>query len=167
MSNHCTVTGAIGRGVELRFTPSGQAVANMSIGDTPRRKDEQGNWVDAGETLWIEVTAWGDLAEQLAEAHGPDTKGRATAVGTLGCRYWEAKDGAKRMQVTLRADAVMIHAHKSTRGQQTAPAGDPWKAQGQSAGGAVGKPPYGWADGEEPPFVAVPATYGEWAGRTA
>lgn len=150
MSNHCTITGAIGRGPELRFTPSGQAVVNLSIGDTPRRKDERGEWVDAGETLWVEVTAWGDLAEQIAEQHSPDVKGCATAVGTLGCRYWEAKDGGKRMSVTLRADAVMIQPSRGRAGATGAPR-DPWATNGPQNGSQA--PSWGGnGAGDEPPF---------------
>jgi len=72
MSNHFTITGNLGRdGLgALRFTPSGQAVLGFSIADTPRRRNAAGEWEDAGDTLWVEVSVWGEDAEALAEVRG-------------------------------------------------------------------------------------------------
>ena len=149
MSNHITLTGNMAGPVELRFTPSGKAVASLRLADTPRRfnKDTQA-WEDAGDTLWVDVSIWEAEAEALAERAG-NYKGKATVTGTLGVRSWE-KDGEKRQQVTIRAESVALHAERkrgdvpgfntdSTRragNGYAAPRGgaqdDPWATKGQT-----------------------------------
>src|SRR5690349_1493965 len=59
MSNHVTITGNLGSDPELRFIPSGKAVATISVGDTPRRFNKDTNqWEDAGDTLWLRCSIW-------------------------------------------------------------------------------------------------------------
>ena len=57
MSNTMSIKGRAGSDGEIRFTPSGVAACSFSVADTPRKKDESGNWVDAGPTLWQRVQA--------------------------------------------------------------------------------------------------------------
>jgi single-strand DNA-binding protein len=78
---------------ELRFTPSGDAVANFTIASTPRTFDRQSNeWKD-GETLFLRSSVWREAAENVAESL---TKGmRVIASGFLKSRSYE-KDGEKR-----------------------------------------------------------------------
>lgn len=66
MSNQTTVIGNLAADPELRFTPKGVAVVSLRVADTPRNLDRATNqWVD-GETDWISVTAWDDLAQNIA-----------------------------------------------------------------------------------------------------
>lgn len=163
MSNHFTITGNLGRdGLgALRFTPSGQAVVNFSIADTPRRRNAAGEWEDAGETLWVEVSVWGEDAEELAERHA-NHRGRVTVTGRLGVRKYDAKDGTPRTVTTLRADSVALHAPRQGPGQ-----GQGFDAQ-SNPGGGWGQPqqPSGWGalpanTTPEPPFFA-PEIGGAW-----
>lgn len=141
MSNRIVITGNLARPIELKFTPTGKAVANGRVADTPRRlnRDTQ-QWEDAGETLWVEFSLWEADAEHLANIAG-DYMGRVTVTGTLGIRSYEHQ-GAQRQQLTVRADSVALHAPKQGGGQRQgqAPAGgqagDPWGGAGGTAGQA-------------------------------
>lgn len=108
MSNTTIVKGNMGKPAELRFTQSGKAVLGFSLADTPRRRNASGEWEDAGETLWLDVTVWGDAAEVLADRMG-SYKGRVTVTGRLGIRSYEARDGGQRQSVTLTAESVALH----------------------------------------------------------
>ena len=145
MGNHTTITGQMGHEPNLRFTPSGRAVLGFSVADTPRRKNGNGEWEDAGETLWVDVSIWGEEAEDLAERMA-GYKGRVTVTGRLGVRSYEAKDGTPRQVVTLNADSVAMHARRKSSGtsQQWGasarvgapnrqPADDPWATNNQQA----------------------------------
>lgn len=135
MTNHTTITGNMGREVELRFTPGGKAVASFSVADTPRKRNDDGTWEDSGETLWVDVSVWEAEAEALAERSN-GYKGRVTVTGTLGIRTYQAKDGTERKSVTLKADSVALHAvnapkrHVGGQSFARAPQGgapdDPW-----------------------------------------
>ena len=158
MSNHVTLTGNLGRdGIGgIRWTQSGQAVLSFSLADTPRRRNASGEWEDAGETLWVEVSVWGEDAEALAESHASH-RGRVTVTGRLGVRKYDAKDGTPRTVTTLRADSVALHAPRQGPGQgqgfdaQSNPGGG-WGQQ-SSGGGASGWGPLAVA---EPPFSFPP-----------
>ena len=88
---------------ELRFAPSGAAVANFTIASTPRSFDKQTNeWRD-GDTLFMRCSIWREAAEHVAESL---TKGtRVIAQGRLVQRSYE-KDGEKRTTVELQVDEV-------------------------------------------------------------
>lgn len=102
--NNVTISGNLAKPVELRFAGSGTAVAGFIVAHTPRKK--QGNdWVD-GETVWMDVTAFGSLAESLADL------GRGTAVvvqGKLEQQSWEDKNGGgKRSKIVAIASDVSL-----------------------------------------------------------
>lgn len=61
-----TGTGHLGADPELRFTPSGKAVANLRIACTERKRTPSGEWED-GTTTWLNVAVWGHLAETVTE----------------------------------------------------------------------------------------------------
>ena len=66
MTNQATVVGNLASDPELKYTPTGKAVVSFSIADTPRSFDKaSGQWVD-GETDWVRVVAWDNLAENIA-----------------------------------------------------------------------------------------------------
>lgn len=101
-----TVVGNLTDAPELRFTPSGAAVAKFSVAVNPRRFDKAKNeWVD-DEPSFYRVTAWRGLAENLVETLA---KGhRVIVVGELTQRSWEDKDdpGKRHYAWEVTADAV-------------------------------------------------------------
>jgi len=99
-----TVIGNLTSDPELRFTPSGSAVANFIIASTPRTFDRQSNeWKD-GETLFLRASVWREAAENVAESL---TKGmRVIVTGRLKSRSYETKEGEKRTVIELEVDEV-------------------------------------------------------------
>ena len=146
MSNTFTITGNLAGDPELRFTPSGAAVANFTVCDTPRRFNKQTNeWEDAGETLFMRCSIWREDAELVAETLKRGQK--VTVTGKLSQRSYE-KDGEKRTVVKMQADSVAPHgARQQAQRSQSTPAGDPWATPRDPARGAWGGQPT-----NEPPF---------------
>lgn len=99
-----TVVGNLTSDPELRFTPSGAAVANFTIASTPRTFDKASNeWKD-GETLFLRASIWREAAENVAESL---TKGtRVVAQGRLKARSYETKEGEKRTSYELDVDEI-------------------------------------------------------------
>lgn len=99
-----TVVGNLTNDPELRFTPSGAAVANFTIASTPRTFDRQTNeWKD-GETLFLRASIWREAAENVAETL---TKGaRVVAQGRLKARSYETREGEKRTSYELDVDEI-------------------------------------------------------------
>ncbi|WP_112245173.1 single-stranded DNA-binding protein [Kribbella monticola] len=89
-----TLIGNLTGDPELRFTPSGAAVANFTIASTPRTLDRQTNeWKD-GETLFISCAVWRQVAENVAESL---TRGSRVVVhGRLKARSYDDREGNKR-----------------------------------------------------------------------
>src|ERR1700754_860534 len=89
-----TLIGNLTGDPELRFTPSGAAVANFTIASTPRTLDRQSNeWKD-GETLFISCAVWRQVAENVAESL---TRGSRVVVhGRLKARSYDDREGNKR-----------------------------------------------------------------------
>ncbi|MEZ2391751.1 single-stranded DNA-binding protein [bacterium RCC_150] len=99
-----TVIGNLTNDPELRFTPSGSAVANFTIASTPRTFDRSSNeWKD-GETLFLRASVWREAAENVAESLGKGM--RVIASGRLKSRSYETKEGEKRTVVELEVDEV-------------------------------------------------------------
>jgi single-strand DNA-binding protein len=99
-----TVIGNLTNDPELRFTPSGAAVANFTIASTPRTFDRQSNeWKD-GETLFMRCSVWRDAAENVAESLQRGT--RVLVSGRLRSRSYETKEGEKRTVVEMEVDEV-------------------------------------------------------------
>lgn len=99
-----TVVGNLVDDPELRFTPSGAAVANFRIASTPRTFDRQTNeWKD-GEALFLSCSVWRQAAENVAESL---TKGtRVVVQGRLKQRSYDDRDGNRRTVVELEVDEV-------------------------------------------------------------
>jgi single-strand DNA-binding protein len=99
-----TVIGNLTGDPELRFTPSGAAVANFTVASTPRTFDRQTNeWKD-GDTLFLRCSIWREAAESVAESL---TKGmRVIATGRLVQRSYETREGEKRTVYELQVDEV-------------------------------------------------------------
>ena len=99
-----TVVGNLTADPELRFTPSGAAVANFTVASTPRTFDRQTNeWKD-GEALFLRCNIWRQAAENVAESL---TRGaRVVVTGRLKQRSFETKEGEKRTVVELEVDEI-------------------------------------------------------------
>ncbi len=99
-----TIIGNLTGDPELRFTPSGSAVANFTIASTPRTFDRQSNeWKD-GETLFLRASIWREAAENVAESL---TKGtRVIVSGRLKSRTYDTKEGEKRTVMELEVDEI-------------------------------------------------------------
>jgi single-strand DNA-binding protein len=175
-----TVVGNLVDDPELRFTPSGAAVANFRIASTPRTFDRQTNeWKD-GEALFLSCSVWRQAAENVAESL---QKGmRVVVQGNLRSRQYETREGEKRTVFEIQVDEVGPSLRYATakvtrtqrqggssygggQGGQSSPAdNDPWAtpAPSQSGGGAPGGQGGGapandpWAtpgvSSDEPPF---------------
>jgi len=99
-----TVVGNLTADPELRFTPSGAAVANFTVASTPRMFDRQTNeWKD-GEALFMRCNVWRQAAENVAESL---TRGaRVVVTGRLKQRSFETKEGEKRTVIELEVDEI-------------------------------------------------------------
>ncbi|MDQ1287001.1 MAG: single-strand DNA-binding protein [Actinomycetota bacterium] len=99
-----TIIGNLTSDPELRFTPSGAAVANFTVASTPRTFDRQMNeWKD-GETLFMRCSVWRDAAENVAESLQRGT--RVIVSGRIRSRSYETKEGEKRTVVEMEVDEV-------------------------------------------------------------
>lgn len=94
-----TVIGNLTADPELRFTPSGSAVANFTIASTPRTFDRQSNeWKD-GEALFLRASVWREAAENVAETLAKGM--RVIAQGRLRSRAYDTKEGERRTVMEL------------------------------------------------------------------
>jgi single-strand DNA-binding protein len=162
-----TVVGNLTADPELRFTPSGAAVASFTIASTPRTFDRNtSEWKD-GEALFLRCSIWRQAAENVAESLQRGM--RVVAQGRLKQRSYETREGEKRTVVEMEVDEVgpslryaTAKVNRTQRGSSSgggfgssgsdsggssAPADDPWgSAPSASGGGSSG----GFSD--EPPF---------------
>lgn len=99
-----TIVGNLTGDPELRYTPSGHAVAKFTVASTPRALDRQtGEWKD-GDPLFMRCTMWRQPAEHTAESL---SKGdRVIVVGRLVQRSFETRDGDRRQVMELEVDEV-------------------------------------------------------------
>jgi len=107
-----TIVGNLTADPELRFTPSGHAVADFTVASTPRNYDrDAGAWRD-GEPLFLRCTAWRQLAEHTAESL---TKGtRVIVTGRLRQRSFELTEGGTRTVTELDVDDLGPSLRHST-----------------------------------------------------
>ncbi|WP_299053153.1 single-stranded DNA-binding protein [uncultured Nocardioides sp.] len=143
-----TVVGNLVDDPELRFTPSGAAVANFRIASTPRTFDRQSNeWKD-GEALFLSCSIWRQAAENVAESL---VKGmRVVVQGRLKQRSYDTQQGEKRTVFELEVDEVgpslRYATAKVTRTQRSGggggygggQGGGPQQGGGQQGGGQQG-----------------------------
>src|SRR5690349_9587550 len=138
-----TVIGNLTADPELRFTPSGAAVANFTVASTPRMFDRQSNeWKD-GETLFMRCSVWRDAAENVAESL--QRGARVIASGRLKSRSYETKEGEKRTVVEMDVDEIgpslrsaTAKVNKTQRGGAGAGGGGFGGGQGGQGGGWSG-----------------------------
>jgi len=165
-----TVVGNLVDDPELRFTPSGAAVANFRIASTPRTFNRQTNEWEDGEALFLSCSIWRQAAENVAESLQRGM--RVVVQGRLKQRSYETREGEKRTVYELDVDEVgpslryatakVTRTSRQSGGQggygggapaQQAPANDPWASPApQSAprggqGGGYGGPSGGQGGG--------------------
>jgi single-strand DNA-binding protein len=99
MPNSISLTGNVSQDPELRFTPGGQAVCTFSVADNYKRKEKD------DIVVFVQVTCWNQLAENVAESIRKGT--RVTVTGRFQFDQWEDKDsGAKRSKLSMTAFTV-------------------------------------------------------------
>ena len=99
-----TVVGNLVADPELRFIPSGAAVANFRIASTPRRYNSQTNQWEDGEALFLTCNVWRQAAENVAESL---SKGmRVIVTGRLRQRSYQTKEGENRTAFEVEVDEV-------------------------------------------------------------
>ena len=99
-----TVVGNLTADPELRFTPSGAAVAKFRVASTPRFLDRQTNeWKD-GEPLFLSCTVWRQAAEHVAESL--QRGARVIVSGRLKQRSYETREGEKRTVIEMEAEEI-------------------------------------------------------------
>ncbi len=171
-----TLVGNLVDDPELRFTPSGAAVANFRLASTPRTYDRQsGEWKD-GESLFLTCSVWRQAAENVAESL---QKGmRVIVQGRLKQRSYETREGEKRTVFEVDVDEVGPSLRSATAkvaktsrsgsgggfggggsGQSGAQQGgtDPWATSAPSGGGGASGGSDPWASApaagaDDPPF---------------
>ncbi len=166
-----TIVGNLTADPELRFIPSGAAVANFTVASTPRTYDRQsGEWKD-GEAMFLRCNVWREAAENVAESL---TRGsRVIVTGRLKQRSFETREGEKRTVVEVEVDEIgpslryaTAKVNKASRSggggggfgggggarQESAPPADGSGAPGEDPwGSAPASGSFGGGD-DEPPF---------------
>jgi single-strand DNA-binding protein len=150
-----TVVGNLTADPELRFTPSGAAVANFTVASTPRTFDKQSNeWKD-GEALFLNCSVWRQAAENAAESLQRGM--RVIVQGRLKARSYETREGEKRTVFEIDVDEVgpslkyaTAKVTKTTRqggqggGGYSGGGDDPWATGGGQGGGQSAPQGGGW-----------------------
>jgi single-strand DNA-binding protein len=156
-----TVVGNLTDDPELRFTPSGAAVANFTVASTPRTFDKNSNeWVDQ-EAMFLRCSIWRQAAENVAESLQRGM--RVVVQGRLKARSYETREGEKRTVFEIEVDEIgpslkfaTAKVNRTSRqgggggysggggqgsqggqgqGGQSATADDPWATPAPAAGG--------------------------------
>jgi len=177
-----TLVGNLTADPELRFTPSGAAVANFTVASTPRTFDRQTNeWKD-GDAMFLSCAVWRQAAENVAESL---QKGmRVIVQGRLKSRSYETREGERRTVFEIDVDeigpALKYATAKVSRnsggssqgggggnqggGRSSSGGGgsygdDPWATGGNNAGASQGagnrsggSDPWATPQSDEPPF---------------
>jgi single-strand DNA-binding protein len=141
-----TITGNLVNDPELRYTPTGQAVATFRVASTPRYMDRQTNeWKD-GESLFLSCNVWRQAAENVAESLQRGM--RVIVQGRLKQRSYETKEGEKRTVYEIEVDEVgpslRNASAKVTKTQRSGGGG------GFSGGGGGNQGGYGGQGGSRP-----------------
>ncbi len=145
-----TIVGNLTADPDLRFTPSGAAVANFTVASTPRIFDRQtGEWKD-GEALFMRCSIWREAAENVAETL---TRGaRVIVTGRLKQRSFETREGEKRTVIELDVDEIGPSLRYATAKVTKTSRGGGGGSRGGAAAGSAGAPP------AEDPWGSAPAS---------
>jgi len=156
-----TLVGNLVDDPELRFTPSGAAVAKFRIASTPRYLDRQTNeWKD-GESLFLTCNVWRQAAENVAETLQRGM--RVVLQGRLKQRSYETKEGEKRTVFEVEVDEVGPSLRNATaKVTKTTRSGGGFGGGSAPAGGWAGQ--QGGQQAEDPWATPAPAPQGAAAG---
>jgi single-strand DNA-binding protein len=102
MSNSVTLIGNLVDDPELRFTPSGVAMAKVRMAVNRRWRGQDGEWQE--DTSFFTGTVWREQAEQIAESLQKGA--RVIVTGRLEQRSWETQEGDKRSVVEIQIDEM-------------------------------------------------------------
>jgi single-strand DNA-binding protein len=153
-----TVVGNLTADPELRFTPSGAAVASFTVASTPRTFDRQTNeWKD-GEALFLRCSIWRQAAENVAESLQRGT--RVVVSGRLKQRSFETREGEKRTVIEMDVDEIgpslRYATAKVNKTQRGSSGGYGSSGSGSSDGGGSTASEDPWSSAgpttDEPPF---------------
>jgi single-strand DNA-binding protein len=149
-----TIVGNLASDPELKFQPSGKAVANFTVVQTNRVK--KGDTWEDGDPTWFRCAAWEGLAENIAESL---TKGtRVIVQGAMYTRAYETKEGEKRTSLELRVEAIGPELRWATaqvarvqsgggskpaaKASSAAQSDDPWVSDGAASATQDDAPPF-------------------------
>jgi len=137
--NTVTLVGNVTRDPELRFTPSGQAVATFGVAVNRRWQNRQNNeWEE--QTSFFDVKCWAQMAENVSESLGRGS--RVIVTGRLEQRSWETEQGDKRSKVEVVADEVAPSLRWATaevkKNEKTGPGQGGGSGSGGPGGGSSG-----------------------------
>jgi len=152
-----TVIGNLTDDPELRFTPSGAAVAKFRIASTPRTLDRaSGEWKD-GEPLFLQCSVWRQVAENVAESL--QRGARVIVSGRLRQRSYETREGEKRTVIELEVDEIGPSLRYATAKVQkmSRSGGGGGGGFGASNGGGGGSSGGGGGFADDPWATAAPA----------
>ncbi|MEU9920682.1 single-stranded DNA-binding protein [Streptomyces griseoluteus] len=140
-----TVVGNLVDDPELRFTPSGAAVAKFRVASTPRTFDRQTNeWKD-GESLFLTCSVWRQAAENVAESLQRGM--RVIVQGRLKQRSYEDREGVKRTVYELDVEEVGPSLRNATAKVTKTSGGARGGQGGYGGGGNQGQGGGGWGGG--------------------
>jgi single-strand DNA-binding protein len=154
-----TVVGNLTADPELRFTPSGAAVANFTVASTPRIFDRQSSeWKD-GEALFLRCNIWREAAENVAESL---TRGsRVIVTGRLKQRSFETREGEKRTVFEVEVDEIgpsLKYATAKVNKASRSGGGGGGFGGGGGGGGGGSRPAAGGGAPAEDPWGSAPAS---------
>jgi single-strand DNA-binding protein len=168
-----TVVGNLTDDPELRFTPSGAAVAKFRVASTPRTLDRaSGEWKD-GEPLFLACNIWRQAAENVAESL--QRGARVIVTGRLRQRSYETREGEKRTVMELEVDEIgpsLRYATAKVQKMSRSSGGGGFGASGgggasggaSSGGGGGGGNQGGGSYADDPWASATPAAGGNGGG---
>ena len=139
MSNVFSFTGTVGRDAEVRVTPSGQSVLNVTVANNIGFGDRQ-------QTLWVRVALWGKRAEGSLQNYLK--KGQQVFIsGELSQREYQANDGTTRTSLELNANIIDLVGKRNDQGQQ-----QPQQQDCQQAAPQASNSPSSLDDFDDVPF---------------
>jgi len=140
-----TIVGNLTDDPELRFTPSGAAVANFTVASTPRNFNKQTNEWEDGEAMFLRCSIWRQAAENVAESLQRGM--RVVVQGRLKARSYETREGEKRTVFEIDVEEIGPSLKFATaKVNRVSRSG----GQGYSGGAPSGGAPAGGQSGGQP-----------------
>jgi single-strand DNA-binding protein len=136
-NNSVTLIGNLVDDPELRFTPSGVAMARVRFAVNRRYQDRNNEWQE--ETSFFGGTCWREMAENVAESLQKGT--RVIVTGRLEQRSWETSDGEKRSTIEVRIDDIGPSVRWATASVTRTPRSGGDFGGGGGGGGGSNVPP--------------------------